>query len=66
MNKTYLFFVCGVQVYCWYINIGNSMFGWAVGEYLQKQSMTLATIWLQSGYNLATIQLIIAIKQGLI
>jgi hypothetical protein len=34
------------------------MFGQAVGEYFQKQSMTLATLGSskQSGYNLATIQ----------
>jgi hypothetical protein len=42
-----------------------------VGEYLQKRSVTLAMFGRceQSGYNLATIrptiQLIIAIKQGL-
>jgi hypothetical protein len=47
------------------------MFGQVVGEYLQKWSVTLAMFGRceQSGYNLATIQptiqLIIAIKQGL-
>jgi hypothetical protein len=49
----------------------KSLFGRVMGEYLQKQSMTLAMFGRceQSGYNLATIQLtiqlIIAIKQGL-
>jgi hypothetical protein len=46
------------RVHCWCINVGNSMFGQAVGEYLQKLSMTLAMLGRceQSDYNPATIR----------